>query len=69
MTPLRRFTKTLIGFFEMLSDSYPEERDIRLATDGLKAIDSTNPRILLTMFMKNTLFPYTTLFRSRKSVV
>lgn len=37
----------------MLSDSYPEERDIRLATDGLKAIDSTNPRILLTMFMKN----------------
>ena len=52
-SPLRRFTKTLIGFFEMLSDSYPEERDIRLATDGLKAIDSTNPRILLTMFMKN----------------
>lgn len=50
---LRRFTKTLIGFFEMLSDSYPEERDIRLATDGLKAIDATNPRILLTLFMKN----------------
>jgi hypothetical protein len=52
-SPLKRFTKTLIGFFEMLSDSYPEERDIRLATDGLKAIDSANPRILLTMFMKN----------------
>ena len=53
MSPLKRFTKTLIGFFEMLSDSYPEERDICLATDGLKAIDSANPRILLTMFMKN----------------
>ena len=52
-SPLKRFTKTLIGFFEMLSDSYPEERDIRLATDGLKALDATNPRILLTMFMKN----------------
>ena len=52
-SPLKRFTKTLIGFFEMLSDTYPEERDIRLAADGLKAIDATNPRLLLTMFMKN----------------
>ena len=53
MSPLKRFTKTLIGFFEMLSDSYPEERDIGLATEGLKAIDSSNPRLLLTMFIKN----------------
>jgi len=52
-SPLKRFTKTLIGFFEMLSDTYPEERDIRLAAEGLKAIDSSNPRLLLTMFMKN----------------
>ena len=52
-SPLKRFTKTLIGFFEMLSDTYPEERDIRLAAAGLKAIDSSNPRLLLTMFMNN----------------
>jgi hypothetical protein len=52
-SPLKRFTKTLIGFFEMLSDTYPEERDIRLAAEGLKAIDSSNPRLLLTMFMNN----------------
>ena len=52
-SPLKRFTKTLIGFFEMLSDTYPEERDIRLAAEGLKAIDSSNPRLLLTMFMTN----------------
>ena len=37
----------------MLSDTYPEERDIRLAAEGLKAIDSSNPRLLLTMFMNN----------------
>jgi len=52
-SPLKRFTKTLIGFFEMLSDTYPEERDIRLAAEGLKAIDSSNPRLLLSMFMQN----------------
>lgn len=51
ISPLKNFTNTLVSFFEDLADTYTEEKDIRLACDGLKALKASNPRLILTMFM------------------
>jgi hypothetical protein len=51
VSPLKSFTNTLLQFFDDLTETYPEEKDIKMATEALKAIKASNPRLLLTMFM------------------
>ena len=46
------FNNKLISFFEDLSDTFPEERDIKLATEGIIGIKKINPRLILDMFME-----------------
>ena len=50
-SPLTTFTRTLVAFFEDLADTYPEEKDVRMAAEGLKALKASNPRMILSMFM------------------
>lgn len=52
-SPLKLFNNTLVEFFEDLAETYPDERDIALATEGLKALRTSNPRMILTLFMTN----------------
>jgi hypothetical protein len=51
VSSLKKFTNILVAFFEDLSESYPEEKDIRMAAEGLRALSKTNPRLILSMFM------------------
>jgi hypothetical protein len=41
----------LIAFFEDLTETYPEERDIVTAASALKLLRRSNPRMIHTYFM------------------
>ena len=45
------FVNKLISFFEDLSETFPEEREIKLATEALQGVKKINPRLMLDMFV------------------
>jgi hypothetical protein len=51
------FNDKLISFFEDLSASYPEERDIKMAIESLHGARKINPRLILDMFVENVSKP------------
>jgi hypothetical protein len=50
-SPLGIFCDQLIAFFKELSETYPEERDIRLALEGIEGARKINPRLILDIFV------------------
>jgi hypothetical protein len=50
MSALGAFNTQLIRFFEELSQTFPEERDIKLALEGLQGMKKVNPRLILDLF-------------------
>jgi hypothetical protein len=53
ISPLKKFTNILVAFFEDLSESYPEEKDIRMAAEGLRGLSAINPKLILSMFIES----------------
>lgn len=51
MSILNAFTTQLINFFDELCVVFPEEKDIKMATEGLKGVKKINPRLMLDLFM------------------
>lgn len=49
--PLGLFCQQLVAFFEDMSETYPEEKDIAMATQALKLLKQANPRLIHTTFM------------------
>ena len=50
MSALGAFNNQLIRFFKELSETYPEERDIRLALEGIEGAKKINPGLIRDMF-------------------
>ena len=50
VSSLGLFNQKLIGFFEDLSFTFPEERDIKMALEAIQGAKKINPRLLLDMF-------------------
>lgn len=50
MTALGAFNTQLIRFFKELSETYPEERDIKLATEAIEGAKKINPKMILELF-------------------
>ena len=53
MSALGAFCTQLVAFFEDLTETYPEEKDIGVATSALKLMKQANPRMIHTFFMEN----------------
>ena len=51
MSALTAFNVQLLNFFEELCDTFPEERDIKMATEAVKGAKKINPRLVLDLFM------------------
>jgi hypothetical protein len=47
---LRVFCDQLIAFFEDISETYPEEKDLKTAVPALKLLAKANPRMIHTVF-------------------
>ncbi len=52
---LGNFCNLLIQFFEDMTETYPEEKDIAMATAALKLMKQANPRMIHTVFVDNVL--------------
>ena len=53
MSVLGAFNTQLIRFFEQLSETYPEERDIKLALQGIYGAKLINPKLILDLFYEH----------------
>ena len=51
MSALGAFCNQLISFFDDLSESYPEDKEISVAAKALKLAKQANPRMIHTFFM------------------
>ena len=53
MSALNAFTTQLVNFFEELCTTFPEERDIKLATEAITGAKKINPRLILDLFTEH----------------
>lgn len=53
MSVLTAFTTQLLRFFEELQGSFPEEREIRMATEAIAGAKRINPRLVLDLFYEH----------------
>ncbi len=53
MSALGAFNTQLIRFFQELKDSYPEERDIKMALEGIEGMKKINPKAILDIFWES----------------
>jgi hypothetical protein len=51
MSALSAFTTQLVNFFDELCNTFPEERDIKMATEAVKGAKKINPRLILDLFV------------------
>ena len=53
MSALGAFTTQLVNFFEELCNTFPEEKDIKMATEAIRGAKKINPRLILDLFMEH----------------
>ena len=53
MSALGAFNTQLLRFFQELKDTYPEERDIRVALEAIEAVKKINPKMILELFYEH----------------
>lgn len=51
MSILSAFTTQLVNFFDELCNTFPEEKDIKMATEAIKGAKKINPRLILDLFV------------------
>ena len=52
MSILNAFTTQMVQFFDELGETFPEEKDIKMATESVKGAKKINPRLLLNLFVE-----------------
>jgi hypothetical protein len=50
MSFLGAFTTQLVRFFEDLVETYPEEREIKMALEAVQGLKKVNPKMLVELF-------------------
>jgi hypothetical protein len=53
MSILNAFTTQMVHFFDELCNTFPEEKDLKMATEGIKGAKKINPRLILDLFVEN----------------
>lgn len=57
VSTLGLFNEKLVGFFEELASTYPEERDIKMALEAIQGARKINPKLVLDLFVDNVSKP------------
>jgi GTP1/Obg family GTP-binding protein len=50
MSALQAFCQQLVNFFEELTQTVPEEKDIKMALEAIRGARKINPRLVLDLF-------------------
>ena len=53
MSLLGAFNNQLIRFFEELTDSFPEEKDIKMGLEAIQGAKKINPKLILDLFYEH----------------
>ena len=53
MSTLSAFGTQLVRFFEELVETFPEEKDIRMASEAISGARKINPRLILDLFYEH----------------
>lgn len=53
MSALSAFVNQLIRFFQDLADTFPEEKDIKMALEAIEGAKKINPRLILDLFYEH----------------
>jgi hypothetical protein len=53
MSALSAFTTHLVNFFDELRNTFPEEKEIRMAHEAISGAKKINPRLLLDLFYEH----------------
>lgn len=53
MSLLTAFNTQLVNFFDELCNTFPEEKDIKMATEAIKGAKKINPRLVLDLFIEH----------------
>ena len=53
MSILNAFTTQMVHFFDELCNTFPEEKDIKMATEAVKGAKKINPRLILDLFTEH----------------
>ncbi len=53
MSTLSAFGTQLVRFFEELVETFPDERDIKMASEAIAGAKRINPRLVLDMFFEH----------------
>jgi hypothetical protein len=51
-TTLGLFVDKLLGFFRDLAETYPEEKEIKMAMEAIEGAKKINPRLILDLFQE-----------------
>jgi hypothetical protein len=57
MSFLGAFNTQLIRFFEQLAETFPEERDIKMALEAIHGLKKINPKMILELFHNHVYKP------------
>uniref|UniRef100_A0A6C0BJM2 Uncharacterized protein n=1 Tax=viral metagenome TaxID=1070528 RepID=A0A6C0BJM2_9ZZZZ len=57
MSYLNAFNTKLIEFFQDLSDTYPEEKEIRQALEAITGLKKINPKMIIDLFHEYVYVP------------
>ena len=52
-SPLTQFGNLLVRFFEELTETFPEERDIKIALETIQSARKINPRLISDLFYEH----------------
>jgi hypothetical protein len=53
MSTLSAFTTQLVNFFDELRNTFPEEKEIKMAYEAISGAKKINPRLLLDLFYEH----------------
>jgi hypothetical protein len=56
-SPLTAFNTMLVRFFEEIRDTFPEEKEIRIALEYIQNARKINPRLILDLYMEHVAKP------------
>ena len=53
MSVLSAFTTQLVNLFDELCTTFPEDKEIKMATEAIKGAKKINPRLILDLFVEH----------------
>lgn len=69
MSLLSAFNTQLVNLFDELCSTFPEDRDIKMATEAVKGAKKINPRLVLDLFVEHVYKECSTAVYERNAVL